>query len=175
MLLLKLFWVFAKIGIFTVGGGYAMIPFVQKEAVEINKWVSKEEFLEILSLDTVTPGPLAVNLSTFVGYKVNGIVGALVATLGVILPSIVIVILVAAFFYAFRTNKIVQAVLQGLKPAVVALIAVGIFSLIQGKAIIDFRGIIILVVVFVGVAVFKIHPIWLVVASGLAGIVFYLR
>lgn len=175
MILLKLFAIFFKIGLFTVGGGYAMISFVEKEAVEINKWISKKDFLEIVALDTVTPGPIAVNLATFVGYKVNGIPGAIMATIGVVLPSLILVTIIAALFYTFRTNKIIQAILNGLKPAVTALIAVAIFSLIQNKAIFDIKGVIIAVVVFLGVVVFKIHPIWLVVMAGLAGLAFYLK
>lgn len=175
MILLKLFTVFLKIGLFTVGGGYAMIPFVQKEAVEINKWINKNDFLEIVALDTVTPGPIAVNLATFVGYKVHGVLGAVVATVGVVLPSLILVTVIAAFFYTFRTNKIIQAVLKGLKPAVIALIATAIFSLLQGKVIFDIKSGIIALLVFIGVIVFKIHPMWLVALSGIAGILFYLK
>ena len=93
MLLIKLFLTFAKIGLFTVGGGYAMIPFIQKEAVEVNKWISKKDMLEIISLDTVTPGPISVKLATFIGYKVYGPLGSVVATLGVILPSLILVMI----------------------------------------------------------------------------------
>ncbi|MBU1036882.1 chromate transporter [Patescibacteria group bacterium] len=175
MILLKLFAIFFKIGLFTVGGGYAMIPFIQKEAVEINKWLTKKDFLEIVALDAVTPGPIAVNLATFVGYKVSGIPGAIIATIGVVLPSLILVTIIATFFYAFRTNKIIQAILNGLKPAVIALIAAAIFSLLQGKAIFDIKGVIIALIVFVGVVVFKIHPMWLVILSGLAGFILYMK
>ena len=175
MILLKLFGSFFKIGLFTVGGGYAMISFVEKEAVEINKWITKKDFLEIVALDTVTPGPIAVNLATFVGYKVHGVLGAIIATVGVVLPSLILVTIIAAFFYAFRTNKIVQAILKGLKPAVIALIAVSIFSLLQGKAIFDIKGIIIALVVFIGVVIFKIHPMWLVVMAGITGLALYFK
>ena len=173
MILLKLFWVFFKIGIFTFGGGYAMIPLLEKEVVEINHWLSAKELTEIISVDAVTPGPIAVNLATFVGYKVNGVIGAIIATIGVILPSLIIVLAIASLFYAFKNNEKVQAVLKGLKPAVIALIAAALFSLIQKKTIIDYKSIIILIIVFFGVAIFKIHPIPLVLLAGLAGFLLY--
>lgn len=92
-----------------------MIPFIEKEAVEINKWISKSDFLEIVAIDTVTPGPLAVNLATFVGYKVSEIIGAIVATIGVILPSLILVIVIAAVFYIVRTNKTHSGNFNGFK------------------------------------------------------------
>lgn len=171
--MLKLFWTFFKIGLFTVGGGYSMIPFVEKEAVEVNSWVSKAEFLEIVGLDTATPGPIAVNLATFVGYKVNGVLGAVVATVGVVLPSLILVTIIASLFYTFRRNKAVQAVLNGLKPAVIALILVSIISLIKGKAIFDIWSLIIALVVFIGIIFFKLHPMWMVLGAGLAGFLIY--
>jgi len=173
--LLKLFLTFFKIGLFTVGGGYAMIPFVRKEAVEIHGWISEQMFSEIIALDTVTPGPIAVNMATFVGYKVNGIPGAIIATMGVVLPSLILVTLIAAVFYMFKENRIVQAIIKGLKPAVIALIAVAIVHLLQAKAVFDIKSAVIAVVVFVGVLVFKIHPLWLVSLSALAGYILYLK
>lgn len=173
MALLKLFWTFFKIGLFTVGGGYSMIPFVQKEAVEVHRWISKTEFLEIVALDTTTPGPIAVNLATFVGYKVFGAVGAIVATIGVVLPSLILVTIIAALFYTFRKNKVIQAVLNGLKPAVIALLLVSILSLIKGKAIFDIWSIIIALLVFIGIVFLKFHPMWIVVFAGIVGFLIY--
>ena len=175
MVLLKLFLVFFKIGSFTVGGGYAMIPFIKREAVEINNWISNSDFVEITALDSVTPGPMAVNMATFVGYKVSGIWGAIIATIGVVLPSLILVTIIASLFYKFKSNKIVQAFLNGLKPAVVALIAVSVVYLIQGKAIFDIKSLIISVCVFVAVMVFRVNPIYMVLLSGVAGLIFYLR
>lgn len=173
MLLLQLFWTFFKIGIFTFGGGYAMIPLLEKEVIENHHWLTSTEFTEIVSVDAITPGPVAVNLATFVGYKVNGVIGAIIATFGVILPSLLIVLAIASLFYAFKNNAKVQAVLKGLKPAVIALIAAALFSLIQKKTIIDYKSVIILVVVFFGVAIFKVHPIPLIAVAGLAGYLLY--
>jgi len=173
MILLQLFLTFFKVGMFIFGGGYAMIPFLQKEAVEINKWVTSQEFTELIAVDTVTPGPIAVNLATFVGYKVYGILGAITATLGVVLPSLIIVTIIAASFFAFKQNAIVQAILRGLKPAVVALIAVAVFYLLQQKTIIDVKTGAIALIVFVAVAFLHVHPILMVVFAGLSGILFH--
>lgn len=175
MVLLKLFTVFFKIGLFTIGGGYAMIPFIQKEAVDTNKWITRKDFLDIVALDTVTPGPIAVNLATFVGYKTQGIWGAIIATVGVVLPSLILVTIIASLFYSFRDNKIVQAVLKGLKPAVVALILVAVFNLVANKAIFDFKSLAIAFIVFFGVVVFKVHPMWAVVFAGSAGFFLYIK
>lgn len=173
MVLVKLFFSFFKIGLFTVGGGYAMIPFVQKEAVDIHHWVGNAEFGEFIALDTVTPGPIAVNIATFVGYKVGGVWGSIIATVGVVLPSLIIVTIIASLFYSFRQNQIVQAVLSGLKPAVIALILVSILSLIKGKAIVDIMGVVLMIIVFITVGILKVHPIWMVLFSGFSGFIFY--
>lgn len=173
MILFKLFLVFLKIGLFTVGGGYAMIPFIQKEAVEINKWITPKEFTEIIAVDTVTPGPIAVNLATFVGYKVSGITGAITATVGVVLPSLVLVTFIAAFFFAFKNNSVIQAILKGLKPAIIALIAIALFKLLQQKAIIDIGTGLIALFVFLGILLLNAHPIWMVMLAGLSGFLLY--
>lgn len=175
MELLQLFLTFAKIGLFTVGGGYAMIPFVQKETVEIHKWITAKDFADILAMDTVTPGPIAVNMATFIGYKVQGIPGAIIATLGVVLPSLILVTIIAAFFYSFRSSKYVIALLKGLKPAVIALIAASLYLLIQQKAIFDYRSAFIAIIVFAGIVVFRVHPMWLILSSAIAGFAFYLK
>lgn len=173
MILLELFLTFFKIGTFTVGGGYAMVPFLQREAVEVHKWTTAKEFTEIVAVDTITPGPIAVNLATFVGYKVHGIIGAITATLGVVLPSLFIVTLIAAFFFAFKNSPFIQAILKGLKPAVIGLIAVAIFSLLKQGTIVDIKTGIIAIIVFVSVLFFNVNPILMVLLSALAGIIFY--
>ena len=150
-----------------------MIPFLQREAVEVNQWLTLKEFTELVAVDTVTPGPIAVNLATFIGYKVHGVLGAVIATTGVVLPSLVLVTIVAAFFFAFKQNPIIQAILKGLKPAVVALIAVAVFYLIQQKAIFDIKTGLIALIVFIGVALFHVHPALMIVLAGLAGVLFY--
>jgi chromate transporter len=173
MVLLKLFLSFFKIGLFTVGGGYAMIPFVQREAVEVNKWILKKEFIEFVALDTVTPGPIAVNMATFVGYKVNGVLGAIVATVGVVLPSLILVTIIAAFFYAFKDNPAFQALLSALKPAVIALIIISVIYLLKAKAIADVAGFLLMLIVLAGVLVFHFNPMWMVLFSAISGFLYY--
>ncbi len=119
---LELFLSFANIGAFTFGGGYAMIPLLQKEVVENKKWISENEMLDITAISQSTPGPLAINCATFVGYKVGGIMGSILATLGVVLPSFFVIIIVSILFNMFRDNAIVENVFAGIKAGVIVLI-----------------------------------------------------
>ena len=122
-ILFRVFLSFFKIGAFTFGGGYAMIPLIQREAVEKHHWVTDEDILDIVAIAESTPGPIAVNMATFVGTRMGGLPGAACATLGVVLPSFVVILIVARCYQAFRRSKWVQGVMSGLKPAVVGLIA----------------------------------------------------
>ena len=125
---LRLFAVFLKIGAFTFGGGYAMIPLIQKEITEKRGWMTDDDVLEIVAIAESTPGPIAVNAATFVGFRVCGFRGALLATLGVVLPSFVCILIVARCFEAFRSSFVVQGCMTGLKPAVVGLIGASVLS-----------------------------------------------
>ncbi len=127
-----LFFSFSKIGVFTFGGGYAMIPLIEAEVIEKHGWIKKEEFVDLLTIAQSIPGPLALNASAFVGYKSRGYRGALISILGVILPSFVTLLLVALFFATIRDNAIVVAAFNGMRPAVVALMAVPMFTLMKG-------------------------------------------
>ena len=118
---LKLFYTFAKIGMFTIGGGYAMIPLIEREIVKKN-WMSKEEFMEMFALTQSLPGVFAVNISIFVGYKLHKVSGSLVCALATILPSFVIMMLIAMFFARFQDNEVMIRIFNGIRPAVVALI-----------------------------------------------------
>ena len=122
-LLVKLYLAFLKIGTFSFGGGYAMLPFIQKEIVEKNNWISSTEFTDIIGISQMTPGPVAINSATFVGNKIAGVGGALIATTGCILPSCIIVTSIAYVYLKNRENQVVQEVLQSLHPAVIAMIA----------------------------------------------------
>ncbi len=121
-----------KIGLLTFGGGFVMIPLIQREVIDRRGWIKREEFVDLLTLAQSIPGPLALNSSAFVGYKTRGYLGALVALAGVVLPSFVILLLVAIFFSAIRDNAVVAAAFNGMRPAVVALMAVPMFSLMKG-------------------------------------------
>lgn len=121
-IILELFYIFFKLGLFTFGGGYAMIPQIKEIVVEKKKWISEDEMLEILAIAESTPGPIAINMATFIGAEQGGILGSIVATLGVVLPSFIIILLVASLLKRFIKNKYVQSFLKGVKPVVLGLI-----------------------------------------------------
>ncbi|MDD6095265.1 MAG: chromate transporter [Clostridia bacterium] len=127
MILLELFWTFFKIGAFTFGGGYAMLPLIQSE-VERMGWLGKAELIDFIAVSESTPGPFAINISTYVGRTVGGFFGAVCSTLGVVVPSFVIILIVARFYAKFKENKTVAGVMSGLKPAVIGLIGSAIVS-----------------------------------------------
>lgn len=123
MIYLKLFWSFFQIGLFSFGGGYASLPLIQQQVVDQHHWLTMSEFIDVITISQMTPGPIAINSATFVGIKISGILGAIVATIGCVTPSIIIVLTLAFFYYKYRNLGIVKGVLDGLRPAVVALIA----------------------------------------------------
>lgn len=132
---MNLFFVFFKIGFFTLGGGYAMIPQIEAEIVDKRQWMKREEYLDLIAVAQSCPGALAVNMSIFIGYKLRKLSGALCATLGVALPSFVIILLIAMFFHKFQDNAVVASMFNGIRPAVVALIAAPVFSLARSARI----------------------------------------
>src|SRR5690554_1238352 len=119
-MLFKMFITFFKIGAFTFGGGYAMIPIIQEEVVGKKKWIDDSEFMNAIAVAQGSPGPVAVNTSIYVGYRIGGLPGALTATLGTILPSFLIILLIAMFFYQFRDYAIIDKIFLGIRPAIVA-------------------------------------------------------
>ena len=128
MMLLELFWTFFKIGAFTFGGGYAMIALIQAEAAA-HGWMTMEQLINFVAVSESTPGPLAVNMATFVGMQTGGVIGALACTLGVVLPSFIVILIVAKCFDKFKDNPIKNGCMSGLKPAVVGLIAAALLKL----------------------------------------------
>ncbi|HYE12283.1 MAG TPA: chromate transporter [Patescibacteria group bacterium] len=163
---------FFKIGLFTFGGGYAMIPLIEKEIVENKKWVGKEEITDILAVAQSIPGAIAINSATFIGYKTYGRKGALAATLGVILPSFVIISLIAAFFSKFDDNQFVKSIFAGIRPAVVALIIYAVVKI--GKTSIkDKTGLIVAIIGLVMVVVFDIHAILVIIGGAVFGLAVY--
>ena len=123
MIYLELFWSFLKIGLFSFGGGYAAMPLIQEQVVSSHSWLSMAEFTDLITISQMTPGPIAINSATFVGIKIAGIPGALVSTVGCILPSCIIVMLIAKLYLKYRNMSLLQGVLNSLRPAVVAMIA----------------------------------------------------
>jgi chromate transporter len=134
---LDIFTCFAKIGAFTIGGGYAMIPIIQKEVVDKRGWISEDDFMDVLAISQSAPGILAVNISIFLGHKLKGTKGSIVATLGSTLPSFTIILLIAMFFAGYQDNPTVMAIFKGIRPVVVSLIAVPMINMAK-KAKLNF-------------------------------------
>lgn len=122
MIYLKLIWSFIQVGLFSIGGGYAAIPLIQEQVVDINKWMTLSEFTNLITIAEMTPGPIAVNCATFVGTRIAGVPGALVSTLACIFPSIIIVSVMAVLYQKFKKSTMLQSILASLRPAVIALI-----------------------------------------------------
>ena len=181
MIYLKLFLTFFKIGAFTFGGGYAMLPFIQEEVLA-NKWLTDEEIVNFIAVSESTPGPFAINISTYVGMETGGFLGSVCATLGVVLPSFLIILIVAKFFSKFQNNSIVKGCMSGLKPAVIGMIGAAIVS--AGKTVffpdkLSFNQIITFEFVF-SLLIFllafflvmkKKHPILVIGIAALCGII----
>lgn len=176
--LLTLFITFFKIGAFTFGGGYAMLPYVQQEVIAHN-WMNQQELVNFIAVSEATPGPFAVNVSTYVGSVVGGLAGAFVATLGVVLPAFIIIILIAKVFEAFQKSKYVKGMMLGLHPTVVGLIGASIISV--GSEVFFQNGFVVspsllfsLVVCVLALYlsfIKHLHPIWIIVISALLGII----
>lgn len=170
-LLIQLYLSFLKIGLFGFGGGYAMISLIQDELVQ-RGWLSIERYIDIIAIAEITPGPIAINSGTFVGFSVSSFWGAFFATLGVITPSFVLVILLARFFGKVKDSPHVNAILQLLRPAVIGLILAAAFSF--GKSnIIDWKSLLISITVFTTMLKTKINPIMLIILSGITGIIIF--
>ena len=171
-LLVKLYLAFLKIGTFSFGGGYAMLPFIQKEIVEKNNWISSTEFTDIIGISQMTPGPVAINSATFVGYKISGVIGSIVATLGVITTSFILVVIINRILDKFKEFKMVQAALLGMKPALIALIIYAFWDLAI-DAYKDWKSIFITVIIAVVLWSKKVHPILVIVIAAILGLVFH--
>lgn len=158
---------FFKIGLFTFGGGYAMIPLIEREVIDNRRWVERREFLDLLTLAQSVPGPISLNTSVFVGYKMRGLRGAAAALLGTILPSFVIILIIALFFANIRHNPVVDAAFKGMRPAVVALIIGPVISLARGMHWSMF-----FIIAAAALAVWGLgwSPIWVLVAGAAGGI-----
>ena len=164
--LLDIFWSFLKIGAFTFGGGYAMIPLIQHEVIHRRRWIEERDFLDLLTLAQTAPGPIALNTAVFVGYKRRGYLGALSAIMGVIVPSFLVILFVAIFFASIRDNAYVDAAFKGMRPAVVALIVAPIIGLTKGM-----RWWLVAMALAVALVVwyFGISPVWFLIAGAVMG------
>lgn len=198
MILWKLFWEFFKTGLFAIGGGMATVPFLQDISAKTG-WFTSADLANMIAVSESTPGPMGVNMATYVGYTVGsqqlggtgmGVVGAIVATLGLIAPSIVVILIVAYFLKRFRDSKLVDSVLYGLRPASVALISAAgveivLFAVLRVESIwriadasLSWKAVVLALAVFAGTNLIpglkKIHPIWFVVASAVAGVLLHM-
>lgn len=187
MLLLQLYWSFFKIGLFSIGGGYAALPLIEKEIVDYHKWIDLATFTDIITISQMTPGPIAINSSTFVGIQVGGILGAVVATLGCITPSIIIVLFLAHIYVKYKNLQIMSDILYALRPTVVSLIGVAGLSIIYlaffGQKHIDYMNLQNLNINYIAVIVFpicifilrkfKVNPIYVMLGTGVLGGIIY--
>ena len=163
-----LFRTFFKIGIFTLGGGYAMIPLIEEEVVNRHQWVSKEEMLDLIAIAQSCPGVFAINIAIFIGYKLHKTQGAIATAFGTALPSFLIILAIAIFFAAFKDNPVIAALFRGIRPAVVALIAVPTFRMAQ-SAKIGWTNCWIPIVSAIAIWLLGVSPIYIILIAGLGG------
>lgn len=165
------FKTFFKIGLFTIGGGYAMIPLIEAEVIDKKKWIGKDEFMDLLAIAQSTPGIFAINISIFIGYKLKRVKGAIFTAFGTALPSFIIILLIAMFFHQFQDNKTVAAVFRGIRPAVVALIAVPTFNMAK-KAKLGLKTAWIPAACALLIWLVGISPILIILIAGICGYFF---
>lgn len=191
MTYIKLWFTFLKIGLFSFGGGYAMIPMIEKE-IERNGWLSATEFFDIIAIAEMTPGPIAVNSATFVGYKAAGILGGLFATIGVSIPSLVLILIISRYFFKFQNHPLNTAMFYGIRPVIAGLITTAavfvsetalfkeklsmdllIKIFCQPLEVLNIESIFIFLVSLIALKRFKLHPILTIALSGVLGILLF--
>lgn len=182
MIYIQLFYTFFKIGLFGFGGGYAMLSMIQGEVVTRYNWLSTQEFTDIVAISQSTPGPIGINAATYVGFTATGSVwGSMLATFAVVLPSFILMLTISKFFLKYQKHPVVEAVFSGLRPAVVGLLASAALVLMNtenfGSPTKDtytfIMSVLIFIVAFVGTRKYKVNPILMIVACGVAGLILY--
>ena len=180
MLLILLFSIFFKIGLFSFGGGYAILPLIQADVVDFHKWVNVQQFTDIVAISQVTPGPISLNAATYVGYLTGNEAGfweafimGTVATLGLVLPSVIIMTIFSKFYLKFQDNKYMDNAFAGLKIVVVGLILAAAIMLIDKNNFIDWKSVVIFIVSVALVLKWKINPILLTIIAAIAGLIIY--
>ena len=168
--IVDLFVSFFKIGLFTFGGGYAMLPMLQREVVDRHGWVTEDDVLDYYAIGQCTPGVIAVNTATFVGVKIAGVIGGAVSTIAVVLPSYIIITIISQVLNSLSEYELVQHALAGIRVAVAALVVVSVAKLFK-KGVKDALGYIIFAVSLLAVVVFDLSPIWLVLAAIVIGVI----
>ena len=167
-MLLKFFLTCNKIGAFTLGGGYAMIPIMELEFVDRNQWMDRQEFMDIMVVAQTTPGIFAVDMASHIGYKLRGVLGGIVGAVGIALPSIIAIMIIAMFFHNIKDNPWVEKFFRGVRPAVVALIAAPCFKMAKTAGI-TWRTVWIPIVCCLLIALANVSPIYLIIIAGVAG------
>jgi len=188
LIYLKLFITFIKIGLFSFGGGYAMIPLIQRE-IELHGWLTSSEFIDIIAIAEMTPGPIAVNSATFVGFKTAGVLGGLVSTIGVAMPSLVLILLISKHFFRFKDHPLNTAVFYGIRPVIVGLITTASIFVSQTALfkdnitadtvltlftapfnVLNMGSVLIFILTMISLIKFKLNPIVVIIGSGILGI-----
>ncbi|HAA74334.1 TPA: chromate transporter [Candidatus Latescibacteria bacterium] len=172
MILLDLFISFTKVGVFAYGGGPSMIPLVQEEVVDVHGWMSIEEFTDALAMGYALPGPIATKMAAYIGYKIAHIPGLIVAILGTVLPSLLMMMLLAVFFWTYKDSPYVQATLKAVRPAVVGLLFVVVWEMFP-KSVTSWHTGLIAVITFAAITLLSVHPAVAIVVSAIVGVVAY--
>lgn len=182
MIYIQLFYTFFKIGLFGFGGGYAMLSMIQGEVVTRYEWISSQEFTDIVAISQMTPGPIGINAATYIGFTSTGSVwGSIIATFAVVLPSFILMLTISKFFLKYQKHPVVESIFNGLRPAVVGLLASAALVLMNVE---NFGSptdntysfvisIIIFLIVFIGTRKYKANPILMIIACGIAGLILY--
>ena len=182
MIYIQLFYTFFKIGLFGFGGGYAMLSMIQGEVVTCDGWVSSQEFTDIVAISQMTPGPIGINAATYVGFTSTGSIwGSIIATFAVVLPSFILMLTISRFFLKYQKHPVVESIFNGLRPAVVGLLASAALVLMTvenfgspTKDTYTFAiSIIIFLIAFIGTRKYKANPILMIIACGIAGLLLY--
>ena len=184
MIYLELFWSFFQVGLFSIGGGYAAMPLFQTQVVDQHAWLTLNEFIDVITISQMTPGPIGINSATFVGIKIAGIGGALVATLGCVLPSCIIVLTLAHFYFKYQNLTAVRGILNGLRPAIIAMIASAGLSILLSASFaggvlpasladVSWIGILLFLAAFFILKKWKLNPVWVMIGCGIIGMFLY--
>ncbi len=182
MIFWQLFYTFFLIGMFTFGGGYAMLPLIQNQVVFEHQWVTMEGFTDIVAISQISPGPIGINSATYIGYSVLQnlgyswglcFLGSLTATIAVVLPSFLVVLWICILFEKYKTNKWFASILYYLRPAVIGMIAAAAIMLISPENFIDWKSWVLFAVAVIVSLLWKVNPIYIILASGLVGYIIY--
>lgn len=167
-----LFITFFRIGMFSFGGGYAMLPMMESEVINARSWLTNAEFIDIIAISEMTPGPIAINSATFIGYRVADVLGSIIATTGVVIPSLIVMLTLLIFIERAKNSKYIDWIFKGIRPIVLGLIASAAVS-VAFSSIIDFKSALIAIGIFYLVAIKKTNPIAAIVIAGGLGVILY--